>query len=302
MSFNYTVKEGDTLPKIASKLKTNVDTLVLDNGIKNRDFVQVGQVLTTEIGDDDTGQKDLYESADAAASAVTDSVNEESSVTTETEERNRVQAEQVKARSLLSKAVKGPSQEEQTREETAQFKAVQRGDLKSRPLETREEVESAIATVSSYFGDGPDATALLREVVIKESNMGQNPNTYKMVTSKKFGRGRFGVAQVDEVSFNDTQARLRGDKGQPQGLVSQVEKIKNASGIDLLDVEYEDLRDPVLSAMYARLHFMKNSDPISDTVEGRAAAWKKHYNSKAGKGKPEQYTKDVRSYDKKWKQ
>ena len=179
---------------------------------------------------------------------------------------------------------------------------MQRGDLKSRPLETREEVESAIATVSSYFGDGPDATALLREVVIKESNMGQNPNTYKMVTSKKFGRGRFGVAQVDEVSFNDTQARLRGDKGQPQGLVSQVEKIKNASGIDLLDVEYEDLRDPVLSAMYARLHFMKNSDPISDTVEGRAAAWKKHYNSKAGKGKPEQYTKDVRSYDKKWKQ
>jgi len=297
MSFNYTVKEGDTLPKIASKLKTNVDTLVLDNGIKNRDFVQVGQVLTTEIGDDDTGQKDLYESADAAASAVTDSVNEESSVTTETEERNRVQAEQVKARSLLSKAVKGPSQEEQTREETAQFKAVQRGDLKSRPLETREEVESAIATVSSYFGDGPDATALLREVVIKESNMGQNPNTYKMVTSKKFGRGRFGVAQVDEVSFNDTQARLRGDKGQPQGLVSQVEKIKNASGIDLLDVEYEDLRDPVLSAMYARLHFMKNSDPISNTVEGRAEAWKKHYNREAGKGTAQQYIDDVRFYD-----
>ena len=109
MSFNYTVKEGDTLPKIASKLKTNVDTLVLDNGIKNRDFVQVGQVLTTEIGDDDTGQKDLYESADAAASAVTDSVNEESSVTTETEKRSGVEDEQVEARSLLGK-IQGPSQ------------------------------------------------------------------------------------------------------------------------------------------------------------------------------------------------
>ena len=112
MSFNYTVKEGDTLPKIASKLKTNVDTLVLDNGIKNRDFVQVGQVLTTEIGDDDTGQKDLYESADAAASAVTDSVNEESSVTTETEERSGFEAELVKARSLLG-PIQGPRQEGQ---------------------------------------------------------------------------------------------------------------------------------------------------------------------------------------------
>ena len=284
MDLKYTIQSGDTLIKLAAKSKTTVDELAILNDIKDSDSIQAGQRIVLRRIEEGAGQKDLYESADAAASAVTDSVNEESSVTTETEERSRVEAKLVKDRSLL-------------RKETAQFNAV-----KSRPLETREEVESAVAKASSYFGDGPDATALLRELVIKESNMGQNPNTYKMVTSKKFGRGRFGVAQVDEVSFNDTQARLRGDKGQPQGLVSQVEKIKAASGIDLLDVEYEDLRDPVLSAMYARLHFMKNSDPISDTVEGRAAAWKKHYNSKAGKGKPEQYTKDVRSYDKKWKQ
>jgi len=301
MDLKHTIREGETLIKLADKFKTTVDELALYNGIKNANSVQVGQSIFYQ-------QREAQENVlKRQANEVAADVAAAKTVAADTNAANlaaakKVQAEKNKARSLLSKAVKGPSQEKQTREETAQFKAVQRGDLKSRPLETREEVESAIATVSSYFGDGPDATALLREVVIKESNMGQNPNTYKMVTSKKFGRGRFGVAQVDEVSFNDTQARLRGDKGQPQGLVSQVEKIKAASGIDLLDVEYEDLRDPVLSAMYARLHFMKNSDPISDTVEGRAAAWKKHYNSKAGKGKPEQYTKDVRSYDKKWKQ
>ena len=283
MDLNYTVKEGDTVPKIAADNNTTAEEVVRNNKLRNSNYVQVGQVLKF------VAEEDSYE-AQANATAAKIAAGQVAS------ERNRVQAEKDKARSLLSKAVKGPSQEKQTREEAAQFKAVKRGDLKSRPQETREEVESAVATVSSYFGDGPDATALLREVVIKESNMGQNPNTYKMVTDGKLGRGRFGVAQVDEVSFNDTLARLRGDKGQPQGLVSQVRKIKAASGIDLLDVEYEDLRDPVLSAMFARLHFMKNSDPISDTVEGRAAAWKKHYNREAGKGTAQQYIDDVRFY------
>jgi hypothetical protein len=289
MDLNYTVKEGDTVPQIAADNNTTAEEVVRKNNLRDSNYVQVGQVLKF------VAEEDSYE-AQANATAAKITAGQVAS------ERNRVQAEKDKARSLLSKAVKGPSQEKQTREEAAQFKAVKRGDLKSRPQETREEVESAVATVSSYFGDGPDATALLREVVIKESNMGQNPNTYKMVTDGKLGRGRFGVAQVDEVSFNDTLARLRGDKGQPQGLVSQVRKIKAASGIDLLDVEYEDLRDPVLSAMFARLHFMKNPDPISSTVEGRAAAWKKHYNSTAGKGTAQQYIDEARFYGNKWNQ
>ena len=295
MDLNYTIRSGDTLIKLADKFKTTVDELALNNDIKDADSIQAGQriVLQQREEQENVLKRQANEVAANVAAAET--------VAADTNAANlaaakKAQAEKDKARSLLSKAVKGSSQEKQTREETAQFKAVERGDLKRRPQETREEVESAVATVSSLFGDGPNATALLRELVIKESNMGQNPNTYKMVTDGKLGRGRFGVAQVDEVSFNDTLARLRGDKGQPQGLVSQVRKIKAASGIDLLDVEYEDLRDPVLSAMFARLHFMKNSDPISDTVEGRAAAWKKHYNREAGKGTAQQYIDDVRFY------
>lgn len=41
----YTVKAGDTLSKIASRYGTTVEKLVKKNGIKNPDYIQVGQVI-----------------------------------------------------------------------------------------------------------------------------------------------------------------------------------------------------------------------------------------------------------------
>ena len=44
--FEYTVKKGDTLSKIALKYNTNVTALLRDNpGIKNRDKIKVGQTI-----------------------------------------------------------------------------------------------------------------------------------------------------------------------------------------------------------------------------------------------------------------
>lgn len=105
MDLKYTIRSGDTLIKLADKFKTTVDELALYNGIKNPDSVQVGQRIGYPQGEEGAGEQDLYKSADAAASVVTDSVNEESSVATEATEGERVQSEQVQGRSLL-----GPSQ------------------------------------------------------------------------------------------------------------------------------------------------------------------------------------------------
>lgn len=41
----YTVKRGDTLTGIAAKYNTTVEALVASNGIKNKNLIQVGQVL-----------------------------------------------------------------------------------------------------------------------------------------------------------------------------------------------------------------------------------------------------------------
>ena len=159
-------------------------------------------------------------------------------------------------------------------------------------------VEQVAAEVSKLFNDGSAATALLRETAIQESNMGQTPGTYKMVDDKKFGRGSFGVGQVDERNFEDTMSRLRGDKGQPRNLVKYVQRFKDAIGIDLTEVEYEDLADPRLGLIFTRLHYLKNPDPVPPTVQGRSKYWKKFYNTSAGAGTPDEYLSNQEAYDK----
>lgn len=42
----YTVKKGDTLYAIALKHKTTVEALVASNGIKDKNLIHIGQVLT----------------------------------------------------------------------------------------------------------------------------------------------------------------------------------------------------------------------------------------------------------------
>ena len=159
-------------------------------------------------------------------------------------------------------------------------------------------VERVAAEVSELFNDDADATALLRETAIQESNMGQAPGTYKMVDDEKFGRGSFGVGQVDERNFEDTLARLRGDKGQPKNLVKYVQIFKDKLGIDLTDLEYEDLIDPKLGLIFTRLHYLKNPDPVPTTVEERAKYWKKFYNTSAGAGTPAEYLSNQEAYAK----
>lgn len=45
----YTVKKGDTLSAIARKHNTTVEALVASNGIKNKNLIYVGQVLTIPV-------------------------------------------------------------------------------------------------------------------------------------------------------------------------------------------------------------------------------------------------------------
>lgn len=157
-------------------------------------------------------------------------------------------------------------------------------------------VEQVAAEVSKLFNDGAAATALLRETAIQESNMGQTTGTYAMVDDPKFGRGSFGVGQVDERNFEDTLARLRGDKGQPRNLVKYVQIFKDKLGIDLTDLGYEDLIDPKLGLIFTRLHYLKNPDPVPPTVQGRSKYWKKFYNTSAGAGTPDEYLSNQESY------
>ena len=160
-------------------------------------------------------------------------------------------------------------------------------------------VEAAAAEVSKMFNDGGAATALLRETAIQESNMGQTDGTYTMSDgSGKFGRGSFGVSQVDERTFNDTLSRLRGDKGQPRNLVKWVDIIKDKTDINLTEVTYRELSDPTLSLIFSRLHYLKVADPVPPTAAGRSKYWKKYYNTSAGAGTSQEYLDNQEAFQK----
>src|SRR5436305_1896221 len=51
---SYTVKRGDTLGMIATRLGTSVSSLVHSNGLKDADHIVIGQVL--KVGDAKSGQ------------------------------------------------------------------------------------------------------------------------------------------------------------------------------------------------------------------------------------------------------
>ena len=121
MSLNYTIQSGDTLIKLADKFETTVDELAILNDIKDADSIQVGQRIVAQRVEEQRNslERQLDEkagqiaAANAAASEATALEAEKRRIAAETEERSRVQAKQVKDRSLLSKAVKGSSQEKQ---------------------------------------------------------------------------------------------------------------------------------------------------------------------------------------------
>ena len=160
-------------------------------------------------------------------------------------------------------------------------------------------VEAAAAEVSKMFNDGGAATALLRETAIQESNMGQTDGTYTLSDADgEFGRGSFGVSQVDERTFNDTLSRLRGDKGQPRNLVKWVDIIKDKTDINLTEVTYRELSDPTLSLIFSRLHYLKVADPVPPTAAGRSKYWKKHYNTSAGAGTSKEYLDNQEAFQK----
>lgn len=138
------------------------------------------------------------------------------------------------------------------------------------------EMEPAIAAIDAVEAVMPSDGFLL-EIGQVESKLGKDPNTYR---DDYHG----GIMQVDEIGYADTKDL----KAHPK-LKAKHDLIKQEFGIDWMDTSWEDLRDPLHSAIAARLKLSNVPASIPETMEDRAAYWKKHYNTEAGKGTVEHY-------------
>ncbi len=124
-------------------------------------------------------------------------------------------------------------------------------------------------------GKNGQAVALLVETAAAETLIGQ----YKDPTPTSAGTG---LTQTDQGTFEWLRDQYKSSR--------YAQPLLNEFGIDLNRTVYQELRtSPLLSMLFCRLRYLIVAESIPDTREGRAAYWKKYYNTSAGKGTPADY-------------
>jgi hypothetical protein len=136
-------------------------------------------------------------------------------------------------------------------------------------------IDNNIVDVVKTLGGGLNAALLLAETCSVESDYGNNIF------------GDVGIMQFTTVGFNDTKARTSYENKN---------KIFARYRINIDTVILQDLQfSPLKSIIFARLFYLLRSGTIPATIQGRAAYWKKYYNSSLGAGTEEQYIKKAKS-------
>jgi len=153
-------------------------------------------------------------------------------------------------------------------------------------LDLNATVEETVEYVGNLLGDNDREIEFMKRVVNQESNFGKAKGTNTMA-GPKGKRGSFGVAQIDEVAFDQVQKKIKDRKNR---LSKFVEPFKEATGIDLTEVTYEQLDNPILSIAFGRMYLrQRTAEMIPLTLEDQGVYWKKYYNTSAGAGKPEDF-------------
>ncbi len=147
------------------------------------------------------------------------------------------------------------------------------------------DVKHQATIVCDCLGHGKNNTAvdMLLETACAETGMGR-------ILDRTLKAG-LGLCQVDNGKpyhpFDDIKKRSAKYRS----------KIKRDLGIDLDLIEWNDLRyNTFLALLFCRLHYLPVSDDIPLTLKGRAAYWKRHYNTNAGKGDVDHFLKMVYAY------
>ncbi|MEC4091593.1 hypothetical protein [Pseudoalteromonas rubra] len=129
--------------------------------------------------------------------------------------------------------------------------------------------DTAIA-VCDVFGRRPFDLELLLETCATETQLGSYPDK----TPYKHG---ISVMQIDHPLFKHAKQKYKNNKINT--------RLKSAFGVDLAKVAYRELAlNPLLGMIFARLAYWMVECPIPATLAERAGYWKKHYNTRLGKG------------------
>lgn len=143
--------------------------------------------------------------------------------------------------------------------------------------------EAIAISVCDVLGYGANGCAhlLLLETAAQETHLGH----YRDSTQRSAG---MGLTQVDFDTFHWLQnAKFKNYR----------EKIQNAFGFDLMQIQWEELdQSPLLAFIVCRIRYLVVTNPIPISLVWRSRYWKQHYNSQAGKGKPSEYIHNAKRF------
>ena len=69
--------------------------------------------------------------------------------------------------------------------------------------------------------------------------------------------------------------------------------LKNRYNLDVSNIKYDDLNDPLIGTAVTRALWKLKPDSIGITPEERAVQWKRDWNTDEGKGTIEKYLTDI---------
>lgn len=138
---------------------------------------------------------------------------------------------------------------------------------------SKDALDNDIIRVVDVLGGGKNAALLLAETAAAETDYGDAIDLTQ--------NSGFGVFQFDQIAITDTISRTSA---------ARKDLVYSAFGVDINLVNSAALKySPLKSAIFARLFYLLRPGAIPDTMQERAAYWKKYYNTALGKGTMQHY-------------
>ncbi len=137
------------------------------------------------------------------------------------------------------------------------------------------------------FGD-KNAATFLNRIALVESDFGTDKNTFKQKDSS-------GIFQIErEGAYSEVIRRINPEADVGGNVRRYNEQLKNSYGIDLSQMSYEDLEQPIIGAAFARAYLLTVPETIPTDLQEQGEYWKKYYNTVLGKGTPARFVREAR--------
>lgn len=140
-------------------------------------------------------------------------------------------------------------------------------------------VERTLTALDLY---SEDAVNLILGTIAQESAFGK-------YTRQIGGGPALGICQMEPATFRDIVNNYL--KYKPD----LAKKVMSVSGVNSLRSDYLEFNN-VLAIAMCRVHYLRVPKGIPEKLSGWAEYWKEYYNTRLGKGTPEEFIKNYQKY------